>query len=315
MRTGAAKPDDSEQVTASKGPPVWLGMDQNELDAAYDQNIWAPNRLQVNHRRNAVSRVVIERLGPPTRVAYGPSEKEKLDIYPAPASKAPVHIFIHGGAWRGGSAKDYALPAEMFNAAGVHYIAADFASVEETGGSLKLMAEQVRRAVAWTYQNAASFGGEPDRLYLSGHSSGAHLAAVALVTDWPREFGLPAEIIKAGLLISGMYDLKPVRLSARRLYVNFDDETEELLSPQRHIERLRAPLTIAYGTVESPEFQRQSRDFAAAVKAAGKPAELIVGEGYNHFEIYETIGNPFALAGRAALKQMGMSLGPRARAG
>ena len=101
-----------------------------------------------------------------------------------------------------------------------------------------------------------------------------------------------------------MYDLKPVRLSARSSYVKFTDEVEEALSSQRHIGELNCPVVVAHGTLETPEFQRQTRDFAAAVKAAGKPVELVVGEGYNHFELVETLANPFGILGRAALKQM-----------
>ena len=90
-----------------------------------------------------------------------------------------------------------------------------------------------------------------------------------------------------------MYDLKPVRLSKRSAYVKFTDRMEDLLSAQRHLDGLNTPLILATGTCETPEFQRQSRDFAAAVKAAGKPVELIVGEGYNHFELLETLANPY----------------------
>jgi arylformamidase len=106
-----------------------------------------------------------------------------------------------------------------------------------------------------------------------------------------------------------MYDLKPVRLSKRSKYVNFDDATEEALSTQRHIDKIVTPLIIAHGTLESPEFQRQSREFAAAVKAAGKPVEFFVGEGFNHFEMQETMGNPFGFGGRAALRMMGLKIG------
>jgi arylformamidase len=166
------------------------------------------------------------------------------------------------------------------------------------------MADQVRRAVAWVYKNATSFGGDPNRLYLARHSSGAHLAGVVLVTDWRKDFGLPDDIVKGALLISGMYDLKPVRLSKRSEYVKFTDEMEQALSTQRHLQRLKTPVIVAHGTLESPEFQRQTREFAAAVKAAGKPVRLIVGEGYNHFEFPETLGHPSGLLGRAALEQM-----------
>ena len=81
------------------------------------------------------------------------------------------------------------------------------------------------------------------------------------------------------------------------------------MSPQRHLDKLNAPLVVAYGTFETPEFQRQSRDFAAAVKAAGKPVQLLVGEGYNHFEMFETLASPYGLLGRAALEQMKLAQG------
>lgn len=303
----------TQQAPRIKGPRVWLDMDQKELDDAYDQRVWAPNQPHVLKRRDIWSELIRARIGPPERVAYGPTGIERLDIYKTRRANAPIHVFIHGGAWRGGLAKDSAYPAEMFVTAGAHYIAIDFAWVQNVGGSLMPIADQVRRAVAWVYRNAASFGGDPNRLYLSGHSSGGHLTGVVLVTDWQKDFGLPANIVKGGLLISGMYDLKAVRLSARSNYVKFDDAMEHALSSQRHLDKLNTPVIVAHGTLESPEFQRQSRDFAAAVKAAGKPVQLIVGEGYNHFELPETLGNPFGLMGRAALEQMKLAVGQERR--
>ena len=291
-----------------KGPLVWLDMDQKELDEAYDQSVFAPNQQLVGNRRKLASEATLKRLGPPQRIAYGTSEVEKLDIYKAQRAHAPILIFIHGGAWRNGLAKEFAFPAEMILDAGAHFVVPDFIQVQDAGGSLSPMAEQVRRAVAWVYSNAASFGGDRERIYISGHSSGAHLTGVALVTDWQKEFGLPANVLKGGLLISGMYDLKPVRLSKRSEYVKFTDAIEQALSSQRHLDKLNAPIIVAYGTQETPEFQRQNREFAAAVKAAGKPVELIVGEGFNHFEMQETLGNPYGIAGRAALKLMGLSM-------
>jgi arylformamidase len=243
----------------------------------------------------------------PERVAYGPTEVEKLDIYRTKQPNAPIRVFLHGGAWRSGSAADSAYPAEMFVNAGAHYVAVDFVAVVNADGNLMTMADQVRRAVAWVYKNAASFGGDPNRLYISGFSSGGHLAGVVMVTDWKQQFGLPPDIIKGGQLMSGMYDLKPVRLSKRSGYVKFTDEMEQSLSTQRHLDRLNAPIIVSHGTLESPEFQRQARDFVAAVQAAGKPVQLIVLEGYNHFETAETFGNPYHLLGRAALEQMNLT--------
>jgi arylformamidase len=98
-----------------------------------------------------------------------------------------------------------------------------------------------------------------------------------------------------------------VRLSKRSEYVAFTNRMEEELSSIRHLDRLNCPLLVSYGTFETPEFQRQARDFAAAVKAAGKPVTLLVGEGYNHFEMAEMIGNPLSLLGSAVLEQMRLS--------
>jgi arylformamidase len=286
-----------------KGPLVWLDMDQKELDDAYDQLVYAPNRDQVHKRNQFNSDRVRARLGAPKRLAYGPAEVEKLDLFAASQPNAPICIFIHGGAWRSRPVKDYAYLAEMIVRAGGHWIGLDFDGVENTKGDLLPMADQVRRAVAWVHKNARSFGGDPERIYITSQSSGAHLAGNVVTTGW-KEYGVPDNVVKGALLCSGMYDLKPVRLSKRSEYVAFTDEVEERLSSQRHLDRLNCPVVVAYGTYETPEFQRQNREFAAAVKAAGKPVTLLVAEGYNHFEIAEAIGNPLSLLGSAVLEMM-----------
>jgi arylformamidase len=293
-----------------RGPNVFLNYDQVELDAAYDQAAYASNRSQVAERSRRNSDLTRARIGQPRRFAYGSSEIEKLDVFagnrPLGGRRmfAPIQIHIHGGAWRGGAAQGNAYLAEPFVEAGAAFVIPDFAPVQDVGGLLMPMAEQVRRSIAWVYKNAASFHGDPNRIYLSGHSSGAHLAGCALIADWPGEHAVPADIIKGALLVSGMYDLRGPRLSSRREYVKFDDATEDALSAQRHIDRIRTPLIVAYASLDTPEFQRQSREFAAAVKAAGKPVEFIEGEGYNHFEFIETLGNPYGILGRAALRQL-----------
>ena len=162
------------------------------------------------------------------------------------------------------------------------------------------MAGQVRNAIAWVYKNAASFGIDASRLYIGGRSSGAHLTGVALVSDWAKDFGVPADIVKGGVCSSGMYDLKPVRISKRSSFIEFTDEMEDAMSSQRHLDQLRAPVVVTYGTNETPEFQRQNRDFAAAVKSV----ELIEAPNYNHFEMGESFGNPYGPSGRAALSLM-----------
>ena len=295
-------------ATKAKGPIVWLNMDQQELDDAYDQIVYAPNRDQVGKRRLANSAAALARLGKPLRFAYGPTPIEGLDVYRTAKPNAPIAIFVHGGAWRNGTAAEFTCLAEPFVHAGAHFVVLDFTNVDEAKGSLFPMVEQVRRAVGWVYRNAEKFGGDRNRLHLISHSSGSHLAGCTVTHDWAKD-ALPLDILKGATLSSGMYDLKPVRLSKRSKYVAFTDEMEHELSAMRHLDKLNTPLILTYGTYETPEFQRQSRDFAAAVKAAGKPVELLVGEGYNHFEMLETLANPYGLLGRAVLTQMRIDAG------
>src|SRR5947209_13617732 len=158
----------------AQGSKVFMDYDQAALDAAYDQSKYAPNLQQITKRYSTNSEITRSRLGAPRRVAYGTQPIEQLDIYRTDRANAPVLVFIHGGAWRGGLAKDYATPAEMFVEAGAHFAVLDFNNVIETNGDLMPMARQVRSAVAWVYKNAASFGGDPNRVYVSGHSSGGH---------------------------------------------------------------------------------------------------------------------------------------------
>ena len=289
-----------------KGPRVFLDYDKEELDWAYDQAPWSPNMGEIAKRNEQKCAATIARLGEPQIASYGPKDIERVEIYRTKQPNAPVNVFIHGGAWRAGTARSVAYMAETYVDAGAVFVSVDFNNVGEVDGSLLVMADQVRRAVAWVKKNAKSFGGDPDRIYLSGTSSGAHLAGVVLTTDWPKTFDLPMDTLKGGLCCSGMYELQPVTLSARSSYVRFTPETVEALSSIRHLDKLVAPVVVAHGTCETPEFQRQNREFAAAVKAAGKPVTFLVGQGYNHFEMFETLGNPYGLLGRAMLRLMNL---------
>ena len=291
----------------AKPDKVFLDYTQKELDDAYDQSVWAKNAGEVIKRYGTSSEAVRAKYKFETK-AYGDAEHEKLDIFApvkAPGSGgAPIHMFIHGGAWRGGTKDMYAFPAPNFVENGAFFIAIGFASIPKV--RLPDMADQVRRAVAWAYKNAKSFGGDPERIFVSGHSSGGHLCGVALVTDWSK-YGAPATVLKGGLAVSGMFELDPVMLSARSSYVKISDEEKGALSALRHLDRIACPVTLAYGDGESPEFKRQSRDMAAALKSKGKhPAEVVEVKGVNHFEIIETLAKPDGALGKIALKQMGL---------
>ncbi len=280
----------------------WL-LTPHRLGMRREWVVWAPQNEETIKRLAALSQAARERLKP-LRRSYGPSAVEQLDIYPARLPNAPVFVFIHGGGWKAAEAKNAAFAADTFVNAGALYVVLDFIGIQSANGDLRVIAEQVRRGIAWVYRNAASFGGDPERLYLGGHSSGGHLCAAALMTDWPREFDLHADLVKGAVLMSGLYDLKPVRQSGHAPQVAFTDEIEEAMSPIRHLAGLRAPVIITCGGAEAPAFRQQSRDLFAAIKAAGKPADFLEAAHFGHLEMAESLGNPNGPNGRAALALM-----------
>lgn len=282
---------------------VFLAYTQSELDRAYDQGAWASNAAALQAGYASESAAVRRRLKVRTE-RYGPSEPETLDIFqPTTPSRAPIHVFIHGGVWRLLSKDDASAPAPTFLDHGGVYIALNFANAEAV--RLPEMAEQCRRALRWIAANAASFGGDPGRIHISGHSSGAHLAAVMLTTDWTTT-GQPAELLKSGLLMSGIYDLRPVALSSHQKYLQLSPEQEAIFSPMRHLDRVRAPVTVAWGDLESPEFKRQGTVFADALAGMGQLVARRVLFNTNHFQMPLQLNRPDTVLGHMALVGTGL---------
>jgi arylformamidase len=258
---------------------VFLGYDQKALDDQYEQRVWAPNADQVIRGYGEKSDLVRKQIGEPRVERYGPSAPETLDIY---GRGRKAFVFVHGGAWKRQSSREQAFAAEPIIAAGAAYVALNFANLPAV--TLPAMASQVCRGIQWVHDNLSK------ELVLFGHSSGGHLAACALTR-------LP--FVKKAMVVSGIYDLLPVRLSARNEYVRIDERLEHEYSPIRHSEKIRCPVTVGWAEKESAEFYRQSEAFANKL---GAPS--IIGEGLNHFEIVETLADPRSPLGRAALNML-----------
>jgi arylformamidase len=258
---------------------VFLDYDQKALDDQYEQRVWVPHADEIIRRYGEKSNLVRKKIGEPLVERYGPTPPETLDIY---GSGKKAFVFVHGGAWKRQSSREQAFPAEPIIAAGAAYVALNFANLPSV--TLPEMAGQVCRGIQWVRDNLSK------EVVLFGHSSGGHLGGVAL-TKIPY--------IKAALLVSGIYDLLPVRLSARNDYVRLDERLEHEYSPIRHTERISCPVTVAWAEKESQDFYRQSKAFADKL---GAPS--IIGEGLNHFEIVETLADPRSPLGRAALNML-----------
>ena len=286
-------------ATARAG--VFLDYSQDALDKAYDQREWATNATEVIKRYTTDS-VEVRKKYPPQTEKYGKSDAETLDIFaPKDAKGLPVMVFIHGGAWRILGKDDSSAPAPTFDDNGCIYVALNFANIPAV--RLPDMAEQCRAAMTWLYANVARFGGDPEKLFVSGHSSGGHLCGVVLTTDWAAR-GAPANLIKGGVPMSGMYELYPVMLSARSSYVKVSPEEIVALSAMRHLDKLNCPLIVVNGDKESPEFQRQAREFATAVAGMGKLVGYPVLAGKNHFEVPEEFNNANTALSKAVLGMM-----------
>ena len=257
---------------------VFHDYDQAELDRQYEQRSFVPHADEIIKRWGVLSDEVRSRIGEPRTLAYGATPVEQLDLYGA--DKDRVVAFVHGGAWKRMSKRPNAFPAEIFIKAGASYVAIGFGLLPSI--TLPEMAAQVVRALDFLQREL-----KPKKLVLIGHSSGAHLAACALTL---------LEFPKSALLVSGVYDLLPVRLSARNEYLRIDQRLEHEYSPIRHVGRIKSAVTVAWGENEGAEFFRQSKEFAQKL---GAPT--LVGGGLNHFEMIETLADPRSPLARAAL--------------
>jgi arylformamidase len=268
---------------------VFLDYTQAQLDQAYDQAVWTPqlNELQADDRKVSAE---VRKTMPPRTERYGKSEIEQLDIFAPPNARgAPVFVYFHGGAWLFNTRLDASFPAPGVVPRGAILVVPDFNNVKEA--RLPAMIEQCRSAAEWVVRNAASFGGDPNRVYVGGHSSGAHLTSCVLTTDWTKR-SLPADAVKGGLVMSGMYELYPAMLSSRGKYVQITKEEEAEASAMRHLDRISCPIAVAWAVSDSVEFRRQSMVFAEALRGMGKLASRTEVFTANHFTEPRQLGDP-----------------------
>jgi len=284
--------------------PVFLHYTQKELDRNFDQRGWVSNAEAVIARYVSRSEATRRRLRGRLDMAYGPSPEERLDLFLAETSKAaPVLVFVHGGRWTTFTKDEHSFVADPFVPAGAHVAVLNFAKLPAV--TMPQLVAQVRRGVEWVWRNAVSFGGDPRRLHIAGHSSGAHLAGMALATDWPSR-GLPEAPLKGAALVSGPYDMIPVMHSARASYVKLSLEEIEAHSPLRLVDRFRCPVIVAWAEGDTDEFRRQSGELASAARSAGCLHASITVGGLNHFEIMEGLGDRESPVVRRLVALMGL---------
>lgn len=272
-----------------------------EFERQFDPRAIIEDVEEVLARRERLSEEARERLVCRLGVSYGERPRETLDIYPAARTDAPVLVFLHGGYWRSGSARANGFIAEPFVAAGACVIAVNTDLCPAVG--LAEIVAQVGRALAWIVSHAGEHGGDPGRLHLLGHSAGAHLAAMVLADTSGT---VPIEAIKSVSLISGIYDLEPVLSIFANAEIGLRPEDVEPLSPILHVPAGEAPIFVAVGLGESPEWIRQSRLYAEFCHGAGKQVAHMEVEDVDHFSIQLEMRDPANPLTGVVCRQMGL---------
>lgn len=260
---------------------VFLDYTQEELDLYYDQRRWHPKADAEIERYLRCSAELRSRL-PYRRYSYGPTSEETLDWYPGSNKLAPTIVFVHGGAWINFTSDFFSFIAGGFAAQGFNTCIINFAGL--TTVRMPQMLEQVRRSICWVAEQASELNVDVSRIHLCGHSSGAHLACLALLTQWSSYGFHTDDFIHSASLISGTYDLKPVMLSARRSYIQLDPAEIEALSPIRHADKIRCPVLLTYCEHDTPEFKRHARALEETLHNLRKPVRKIRLSEANHFD-------------------------------
>lgn len=271
---------------------VYLDYDQGELDRQLNLRARWQEHPEYFARWAADSAALRRRLAGETDLAFGPSAGERLDLFvPSGAAAPPLMAFVHGGYWQALDKSDFTYLAPAFLEAGIAYASLNYdlaphASIEE-------IVRQVRAALAWLYREGAAHGIDPGRLYVSGHSAGGHLVGMALATDWPvLDPTLPADLVKGGVSVSGVYDLEAIRLSYHQKLVQLDPAMARRMSPLFNLPKAAGPLVAAVGSEETDEFHRQQAEFLTAWQGAGLEARVVGLPERNHFSAIDALGEP-----------------------
>ncbi len=285
---------------------VFRDYDQEALDAQYNNRARVPEHEDIHAGFQARAEAVLEEFETRLDVSYGPSAEETLDVYlPENAEGAPINVFLHGGYWFSRHKNDFRFLAQGLTRAGAALVIVNYALVPSV--DLDELVRQCRAAVAWTYGNAGAFGGDGERIFVSGHSAGGHLTAMMMATDWPAfADGLAPDLVKGGCAISGIYDLEPIRLTFMQETLGFTPEQVARNSPLGLTPATDAPLIVAIGGDESEEFLRQGETFTGQWAKQGVPCEMMVRPGINHFTILGEFADPESGLTRAVRKQMGL---------
>lgn len=287
-----------------KSKCVYRDYRQDELNVQYSARGTAPDGNVYRDFISENSARVREEMDCRLDVPYGPTPGEVVNVFPAENPGSPIVYFIHGGYWRSSSQKDVDLYAEALVPAGCAYVTVNYLLAPEA--TIDEIVRQCRAGLAWTYNNAASFNGDPNNVHVVGRSAGGHLTGMMLADGWREEFGLPDDLIKSACALSGLFDLEPVRLSNVNEWAKLDKEAADRNSPVHHMPKIPCPIIIAWGENETDEFKRQSDLYRIAWQSRGWPCQTMEFAGKHHFASMPDLMYPDEECTKALLAQIGI---------
>jgi arylformamidase len=235
-------------------------------------------------------------------VRFGPTVDETVDIFPAKEPGAPLLVFIHGGYWCSLSSKEFSLVANGFVSHGITVAVMNYALCPKV--TITEITRQSRALIAWLHGKASNFNADPSRLFVSGHSAGGQQVAMLSATDWGNEYGLPDDVIRGGVAISGIFDLRPLCYSYLQPRLLLTHEVVLRQSPCLGIPRSGPPLLISCGEKETSEIKRLAKEYLQARQASGLSGELLVQKGKHHFSAIEGLNDSNSELCRAVIAFM-----------
>jgi len=237
-------------------------------------------------------------------VVYDEESGQALDIFGTAAGELrPVFVFIHGGYWRALSKRDSAFMAGMLAKHGIASVAVDYRLAPET--SLTEIVREVRAAIAFLSKNGRTYGLDPDRIFVGGSSAGGHLTGTVIAGGWQKDFGVPDDVVKGALPVSGLFHLGPIAKSYVQDWMRLDDAAVGALSPAETLPERGCPIVVAYAAGEADGFKRQSVDYDRQWREAGFSSELIEVQRRNHFDVILDLADEDTELSRALLRLIG----------
>ncbi|MCX7659278.1 MAG: alpha/beta hydrolase [Caldimonas manganoxidans] len=277
--------------------------DPQWLEGQYNNRARIPEHAQIFARWAQDSASARERYAPVLDLAYGASAAETLDVFMPRRDGAPVLVFIHGGWWRALDKADHSFVAPAFVEAGACVVVPNYGLCPAV--TIETITWQMVRALVWTWRHIAAYGGDPHRIVVAGHSAGGHLTAMMLSCRWPQvAVDLPADVVKAGLSISGVFDLEPIRLTPfLQADLRLRPQDVARLSPA-YFPPPGSPLWATVGALESEEFLRQNRLIRQRWGRRAVPVCETIAAAH-HLNILDSLARPGQRLHALALEMLG----------